>query len=285
MANINVELSHKIIDGEPLTFKAPCDCSSVTGIKVEYPNGEDMAFKVFAFADAHGNNLTAVDNLFSKGAMVKVILDIASSKAFVQNADTNAYLEGKFASKAPAGYGLGQYARASDPINDCNGALTNGWYPISAETKNNPLNAGGVIRVDSFNGNAILQTLFSGSYGTKTHVVLQRAMNLGVWGEWEWENPPLEVGIEYRTVERFSGLPVYKKFVDLGQIATGGTIEVSHGIEGVRYPLDVKFTIGSGATGGEALFTKEKLKITVPAEVISGRAYAILSYCVDRTAN
>ena len=49
-----------------------------------------------SFADAHGNDLGDLDNLFAEGAMVKVILDTDTNKAFIQNADTNAYLEKKF---------------------------------------------------------------------------------------------------------------------------------------------------------------------------------------------
>ena len=29
------------------------------------------------------------------------------------------------------------------------------------------------------------------------------------WNEWEWENPPMEDGVEYRTVEKWNGKPVY----------------------------------------------------------------------------
>jgi hypothetical protein len=97
MANIKIELGHPIIDGMPLSFRAPCNCNDVTGLKVIYHVGEDTFFVVFSFADAHGNNLKGLTNLFAAGAMVRVVLDTANAKAFIQNADTNAYLEGKFA--------------------------------------------------------------------------------------------------------------------------------------------------------------------------------------------
>ena len=96
MANIKIELGHPIIDGMPLSFKAPCNCTEVTGIKVSYQDGEDTAFIVFSFADAHGNDLTGLGNLFAANAMVRVVLDPSSAKAYIQNADTNAYLEGRF---------------------------------------------------------------------------------------------------------------------------------------------------------------------------------------------
>ena len=52
---------------------------------------------MFHFADAHGNNLAGIGNLFKAGAIVKVLLSLDESKAYIQNADTNAYLENKFA--------------------------------------------------------------------------------------------------------------------------------------------------------------------------------------------
>lgn len=96
MSNIKIELGHPIIDGMPLSFRAPCNCNKVTGIKVEWQDGDDGYFIVFSFADAHGNDLTGLGNLFAAGAMVRVVLDIPNAKAFIQNADTNAYIEGTF---------------------------------------------------------------------------------------------------------------------------------------------------------------------------------------------
>ena len=96
MANIKVELSHEIIDGQPVTIVAPCDCTAITGLKVYYPGGS----KQFAFKDAHGNDLTGIGNLFAKGAIVKALLDVKNGFAYLQNADTNAYIENTFLKKS-----------------------------------------------------------------------------------------------------------------------------------------------------------------------------------------
>ena len=90
--NIKVVSNTPITDGAELVFRSPVDCSQVTGLSVCY--GKD--FKEFAFADAHGNDVGNIDHLFTENVVVKVILDVASGMAFVQNADTNAYLEGRF---------------------------------------------------------------------------------------------------------------------------------------------------------------------------------------------
>ena len=87
--NIRVDLETPITDGREVVFRSPVDCSQVTGLIVYY-NGER---KEFAFADAHGNNVGDIDHLFAENVAVKVILDLTTNMAFVQNADTNAYLE------------------------------------------------------------------------------------------------------------------------------------------------------------------------------------------------
>ena len=35
----------------------------------------------------------------------------------------------------------------------------------------------------------------------------------GTWQPFEWDNPPMEVGVEYRTTERWMGKPVYTKLL------------------------------------------------------------------------
>lgn len=97
MASIKAEVNFTISDGCSIVFRAPCDASAVTNLIVYYPNtsGETTSH-TFTFKDAHGNNLANIDNLFASGAMVKVILDIVNSSVYIQNADTNAYLESKF---------------------------------------------------------------------------------------------------------------------------------------------------------------------------------------------
>ena len=47
-----------------------------------------------------------------------------------------------------------------------------------------------------------------------------------------WDHPPMELGVEYRTTERFWGRPVYYKIVDCGQIADNKQVE--HGIVNMR---------------------------------------------------
>lgn len=96
MANIRTDVNYTIVDGAEIIFKAPCDSCTVTGLKVYYPNSDGIIVnEVFAFKDAHGNDLTDLDT-FKANAMVKVILNTTDKTAYIQNADTNAYLESRF---------------------------------------------------------------------------------------------------------------------------------------------------------------------------------------------
>ena len=95
--NIRVDLNYPIKDGAEVKFRSPVDCSQVTGLIVYYFSEDGVReSKEFAFADAHGNNVGDIDHLFAENVVVKVILDVAMGMAYVQNADTNAYLEGRF---------------------------------------------------------------------------------------------------------------------------------------------------------------------------------------------
>ena len=99
--NIRVNLTTPIRDGTEVLFRSPVDCAQVTGLIVYYKENGSTLSKEFAFADAHGNNVGDIDHLFAENVVVKVILDVTHAMAFVQNADTNAYLEGRFAEMLP----------------------------------------------------------------------------------------------------------------------------------------------------------------------------------------
>lgn len=129
MANIRLDLQTSIVDGQTLTFESPADCSQVTGLIVYYPENDSTVSKVFQFADAHGNNIGDLD-LFASGSLVKVIIHIPTSLAYVQNADTNAYLEGKFKEAVKS-------INGNKPDEDGNVAITTGITEFTADDEGN----------------------------------------------------------------------------------------------------------------------------------------------------
>ena len=100
MANIRIDLDTPVRNGQAVTFKSPAASADISGLVVYYPDGSSVTSKTFKLVDAHGQDVgSGTISLFAANALVKVVLDTDAAKAYVQNADTNAYLEGKLAEK------------------------------------------------------------------------------------------------------------------------------------------------------------------------------------------
>lgn len=61
----------------------------------------------------------------------------------------------------------------------------------------------------------------------------------GTWMPLEYVNPPMVLGVEYRTTERYLGKPVYVKAVNFGVMPSNSVKSVSHGIAN----MDVCFMV------------------------------------------
>lgn len=83
---LTLPMGEFLYTGKQVTFKTPCESEGLTGLIVEG--------STYDIVNALGTALVA--NSFDAGAMVSVIFDKETKKAYVQNADTNAYLEGRF---------------------------------------------------------------------------------------------------------------------------------------------------------------------------------------------
>lgn len=81
-----------VYTGRQVTFRSPCASEGLTALVIN-----DVTYDL---VNAMGTQLVA--NSFDEGAMVSVIFNAETFKAFVQNADTNAYLEAQLGGKAPA---------------------------------------------------------------------------------------------------------------------------------------------------------------------------------------
>jgi hypothetical protein len=113
---------------------------------------------------------------------------------------------------APAGYGLGQ--DDVPLVADINACTTPGFYRTSPETINLPddlLNSATVIVTRR--GTQVIQNIQRAHGGA----IMNRYYNDGAWLN-EWVTPPLQTGVEYRTIERYQGAAVYKKVDSSGNI-------------------------------------------------------------------
>lgn len=167
--------------------------------------------------------------------------------AALTRAKSGGEIDTLLAGKAPAGYGLGT---DSTKITDFNAALTNGFFRSESDSVNGPF--------DGFIGLVFVHSSYAGA----THMVRQDAYRRlsgcpehyvrycieGTWKEWEYENPPMLFGVEYRTTERYQGKPVYCKLVNFGKLPNNAYKDVAHGISNLQLVISV-----SGESNGDNL--------------------------------
>ena len=127
----------------------------------------------------------------------------------------------------PTKYGLGSNA-ATIPGNDLNNAISGGFYAFSSAVQNIPSFKSGKVLVMPYTS---LQYYTQIAFAALTSEIAMRFCNDGNWGPWEYLNPLLSVGVEYRTVERYNGKPVYVKAINFGALPNNANKSVEHGVE------------------------------------------------------
>lgn len=130
------------------------------------------------------------------------------------------------ANKAPAGYGLGDTSKRLTNEDDLNSVVKCGFYaydynkiPVNGISISSPFQYTYHLIVSrEANGTIVQEITTCGATPSDANYRLRRVKGFGEWSEWEWVNPPMEVGVDYRTTERWNGKPVYVRFMDLGKI-------------------------------------------------------------------
>ena len=183
--------------------------------------------------------------------------------------------------KAPAGYGLGA---AAAPVTDLNQAVLSGWYSCAGSSNGPSSNfygwllvssrtgAGGMIRQDAWN-----------ALGQPDHFV--RYAVDGVWTPWEYVNPPMQIGVEYRTTERYNSKPVYKKAINTGALSAGTSKSVAHGVQNIGLRLSALYGLNNGGdnlvsnpgiTG--ILVDGSNITITTAAGFSTSNSWVVIAY-------
>lgn len=197
---------------------------------------------------------------------------------------------GALEAKAPAGFGLGSTSVGAVTLADIDGSsstlIPTGWYRLVD-------NLGVGITIDGTQFNPaqmrIESEVFSGQMSITLFrngdPIVRRSFVRGFWNPWEWINPPMAPGVEYRTTERYNGKPVYTKYINFGalpsaagqikeaiisndntmaQIISFGAIQYSNGDVFYAFPLDTKSVLvqtydgilyTEGVTSGAAGYT------------------------------
>lgn len=107
---------------------------------------------------------------------------------------------------------------------DLNDIKTNGWYrwSLSDPPVNAPSDTGTdymrAMRVWTSNGGECCQECIDMSDSLYTGCMVRRTIYSNTAYPWEWVNPPMAVGVEYRTTERYNRKPVYTKAANVGTL-------------------------------------------------------------------
>lgn len=103
------------------------------------------------------------------------------------------------------------------------------------------------------------------------------------WQPFEWEHPPMQLGVEYRTVERYNSKPVYVKTVDLGRLPDRSNKSVEHGVADIEacfefygnyYPTGINLI-------GNSTYTKLYLNndtIYISTDLSNASAIVVMKY-------
>lgn len=111
---------------------------------------------------------------------------------------------------APAGYGLGEGATEIDSWAN---AVRNGYYRSSYDTPDG--NGNGWHGIVANYSTALCNQFVWKTWDAGTRMATRRVYD-GVAEPWEWVNPPMIPGVEYRTIERYNGKPVFTQLIDCG---------------------------------------------------------------------
>lgn len=163
---------------------------------------------------------------------------------------------------APAGYGLGGGATLIGSGSDLNDYKACGWYAFDTGVANMPSEYGSCIVLNK-GGSYIVHQIVVTGFGQ--NICIRRYYSpTDEWGAWEWVNPPMQLGVEYRTTERYLGKPVYVMMVDGLSSSAGAWKQVS----GFGSNIDelVRYT----ATGVESTYNE-----IVPIPSTIGDGYKI----------
>ena len=177
---------------------------------------------------------------------------------------------------APAGYGLGEtspyIAKTSESGEyDADTVDKTGFFAAKTNTPTGNWCYG--LHVNRIDNKAF--QLVTSEFSEK-EFALRKKID-GVWQPWEWVNPPMQLGVEYRTVERYNGKPVYAKLLNFGALPNSTSKSFAHGISSLGYVVDI---YGQGVTGQDVKVSVDTTNITITStsNLSAVTAYPVIKY-------
>lgn len=162
------------------------------------------------------------------------------------------------AQKAQARENINALGEDHAHIADCNLVTKSGIYRVDANTENAPSyltpGLGHLLIVAAWDVNTLVQMYFAPSIGCEFIRYTSYTASGFSWQPWECVNPLMQMGVEYRTTERYLGKPVYASLKRMGACSAGEFITSNAGLASVAKIVSVSgFTEGAGTGGSIAL--------------------------------
>lgn len=160
--------------------------------------------------------------------------------------------------KAPSGYGLGETTLKYFPTSESelNAMLTEavsklpnesvGFYTFVDNTGS--IFNGGTAHATVYRANNLYTTVTFVKYHHTDVVKFVKTLYNGTWLPLAWENPPMTIGVEYRTTEKHKGLPVYVKLIDINALPNSTSASIPTNISGFNGLVSIDGAVMSSSS-------------------------------------
>lgn len=170
---------------------------------------------------------------FGEYSVAEKVLSIAE--------DWELRVKGSVSGVAPDGFGLGYSAVHYADLND---ATKCGWWTIEADDLNRPFDYGMGMTINRYGGR-FTQIAFN-PFMSGDGEICVRSHDGTDWHPWEYLTPPMRLGVEYRTTERYLGVPVYTKVIDFGALPATASKQVAIADGAYVAPIGVTLVLSDG---------------------------------------
>lgn len=182
------------------------------------------------------------------------------------------------AGKAPAGYGLGTTGASINSGKDLNDIWQCGFYSWGSGVSNAPFGYGLMVVLSP---GAYADGRVQIAYDRVNKTIAIRWLNT-TWSTWEYQNPPMVVGKEYRTTERYQGNPVYTMMCPSVALGSAGSTAYIEGLANIKDIID--YCIQFQYSNGQTFAVNNWSKVKVATHYDSGYAYASID-CIEDCSN
>lgn len=136
-----------------------------------------------------------------------------------------------------------------------------------------------------YSGRAYLQVIVFTDGTSCRRIAFDEGAGLS-WAEWEWENPPMKAGTEYRTMVKVDGKPVYSILFDFGTLPNATEKSTNHGIKNIKSIISYDAYSYNGGSANLAshpnirniLVTATNINVSTNANLSSISAKFVLRY-------